>query len=71
MTDEKVKKLIRGLYRIYWNGENGTSVCSVGDYSDGSKWFAPTGWINKPGLNPIGFGKQWRKIKRMELICIE
>ena len=62
-----------GLYRIYWKekgGGGGTSVASVGSLYDGQKWIAPTNWTCKVGGNPTGFGKVWKKVKTIELICV-
>jgi hypothetical protein len=35
-----------GLYKIYWVGENGSSLASIGISRDGEQWFAPTNWVS-------------------------
>lgn len=43
--------LKNGVYRVHWT--NGSfSVCAVGSFSDGTKWFSPANWVSRD-LSPI------------------
>lgn len=65
MTDRKIRKLAKhgtgipmGLHLIHWNS-GGSSICAVGQNSDGSRWIAPTNWL-APLMDPTA--NYWDKI---------
>ena len=37
--------LANGLYRIYWK-DGDSSLAAVGCLANGTRWYAPTNWIN-------------------------
>ncbi len=53
-----------GLHRVHWKG-GGTSLASVGQMSDGRKWFAPCNWVS-PSQNPEA--DFWLEIDHTELL---
>ena len=45
MTEDQVRQLPLGLYRVYWLS-GGMSVAAVGMDSAGNHWLAPTNWVD-------------------------
>lgn len=56
-------RLETGLYRLYWKS-GGFSFAAVGQLRDGTRWFAPTNWIN--GLTST----RWALVERVEVVPI-
>ena len=54
------KTIRHGLYKLYWKS-GGHSLASVGSHRDGTRWYAPTNWINVPGTD-------WESIEYVEVI---
>lgn len=46
MTQLEAKKLSLSLYVLYWKS-GGSSIASVGQLYDGTRWFAPCNWTNE------------------------
>lgn len=65
MTKDEASKLGHGLYRFYWKN-GGSSLASVGSRADGTRWFAPTNWINSKGEG-IG-SSDWAAVDHTVLI---
>jgi hypothetical protein len=63
MTRGEARKLVRGVYRVWWKNDGGQSVAAIGHRADGSAWIAPSNWISVDD-----FGLYWRKVDRVELI---
>tara|TARA_Y100000310_G_C20598360_1_gene771697 strand:+ start:227 stop:601 length:375 start_codon:yes stop_codon:yes gene_type:complete len=57
-----------GLYRIFWKS-GGTSLASVGQTHDGTRWFAPCNWTGK-NENPLVASTDWKLVSRFELIDV-
>ncbi len=54
-----------GLYRVWWRG-GGCSMAALGMRSDGSRWLAPTNWIDPSMEEAV-----WRpKVLRLERLLI-
>ena len=58
-----MKNLPHGIYRLYWK-QGGSSVASVGSLADGTRWFAPSNWINVPSTD-------WSNVSYVELIATQ
>ena len=65
MTEQEIKALKNGVYRIYWNECDGYSVASIGRFPDGSCWLAPSNWISLPTGSSRG---GWSEVHHVELI---
>ncbi len=57
-------KLGLGLYRVWWKS-GGSSLAAVGNGSDGTRWLAPTNWI-EPTTSP-----DWDEVLKMEPISVD
>ena len=66
MERDDIQKIEHGLYRVYWEGDDHTSVAAVGSTSNGDRWLAPTNWISPDCKN-----SSWRAVKRVEKINVE
>lgn len=65
MKKEEIDDLVCGVYAVHWK-TGGVSVAALGMLANGDMWIAPTNWI-EPAMDQ----NQWRKIERMELICLQ
>ena len=45
MKREDFEKLPHGLYYVWWDS-GGCSLAALGSTKSGSRWLAPTNWIN-------------------------
>lgn len=68
MTNPKTKP---GIYRLHWCS-GGSSLASVGQFVDGSNWYAPTNWLGESERHAAtSFAdampwSDWTKIERIE-----
>lgn len=70
MTQEQVKKMPHGLYRVYWK-EGGYSLASMGSCYDGSRWICPCNWTHSDLSYPkVATTMVWRKIERLEEVLV-
>jgi hypothetical protein len=67
MTDDQVQQLSLGVYRIHWKN-GGTSVASVGQLHNGSRWIAPSNWTSRCAQN-MGHTDYWPLIDYVELLA--
>jgi hypothetical protein len=51
-----------GLYRVHWKS-GGYSLAAIGMAKDGTRWIAPTNWV-QPSLNINS--SEWAEIDRLE-----
>ena len=63
MTQDELKALPAGIYRIYWTNGRGASVASIGFDRDGMPRSAGAAWLSPEAL----FGRR-DDIERMQLI---
>jgi hypothetical protein len=65
VTKLEARVLALGLYRLHWH-TGGSSLASVGQLHDGTRWFAPCNWTSsgKAGIAST----QWSGVMRTELI---
>lgn len=63
MTNQQARKLLPGIYRIYWKG-GGNSIAAVGVLHSGNRWFAPTNWTS-PAPPGIASGN-WKMVDDVE-----
>ena len=73
MKLEDVNKLRLGLYIIYWKDDEGKSLSAIGMSSDGTRWMAPTNWINPfcPGcMERSKIIELWDAVERVEEIAV-
>lgn len=65
MIKKQTKKLILGLYRVYWKS-GGSSLASIGQDRFGCRWIAPCNWLSDDrGL--VGT-LDWEDVKYVRLI---
>jgi hypothetical protein len=67
MTDDQVQQLPLGVYRIHWKG-GGTSVASVGQLHNGTRWIAPANWTSGRAQT-MGHTDYWPLIDCVELLA--
>lgn len=79
MTRDEAMALPLGLYRIYWD-EGDTSLVSVGQCHDGSRWFAPCNWTCAVPDKPTSLGAwpvarvattDWSMVERAVAISVD
>ncbi len=65
MTSEQAKKLLHGVYRIYWN-TGGHSLASIGSLSDGERWYSCANWTSngKDGITST----DWSMVKNVVIV---
>lgn len=66
MTQEQVRMVMHGLYRVYWK-DGGQSLASVGSLPDGTRWLAPANWVSVP-MDRDGAVRAWRSVAYLEII---
>jgi len=67
MTEDQVRQLPLGLYRVYWLS-GGMSVAAVGMDSAGNHWLAPTNWSLSRGSDLTAY---WSGVDSIELITTQ
>lgn len=68
MSQQEIKEMPNGLYRIYWK-EGGSSLAAVGCIYNGDRWMAPCNWTSRDYDYPkVATCHNWRKVERVELI---
>jgi hypothetical protein len=50
---DAIPKCPLGLYEVFWNS-GGSSVASIGNMYDGTRWLAPTNWTADVDKDPTG-----------------
>ena len=65
---EEIKNCKLGLYKIHWKKKygGGKSLTSIGYTSDGTRWIAPSNWVNTD--KTLLTNKWIKKIKKIVLI---
>ncbi len=63
MTRDEVMVLPLGLYRVWWE-TGGSSLASIGQGPDGTRWIAPTNWV-APALT-----LDWDEVLHLEPINV-
>ena len=66
MTRKEAKKLVNGVYRVFWK-DGGASVAAIGRLYDGDVWMAPCNWTH-PIPDGIASTSHWTKADRVVLI---
>lgn len=61
MTQNEVKRLHHGLYKLYWK-QGKSSFVAVGSDEAGNRWFMPTNWISETVC------KDWTMVRRVAAI---
>ena len=64
MTQKQVQALSHGMYTIYWK-EGGASLAAVGSLANGTRWMAPTNWVNWQ-MESNAMKSCWRKVRTVE-----
>jgi hypothetical protein len=73
MTEESVRELPFGVYRIHWkkSAGGGSSIGAVGQTYSGKRWLACTNWTNGHDDAPVQGYKIWDRVKKVELITVQ
>lgn len=66
MTANEVKNILPGLYRVFWEGEDRTSLAAIGVMQNGGRWLAPCNWSAASDT-----GDFWMSVERVELVCLD
>lgn len=64
MLTTEIHKLKFGVYRVWWKS-GGSSVASLGYFSDGRRWLAPSNWITLLD----DYEDVWKDIRKMTFLA--
>lgn len=63
MTEDEVREIEPGLYRVTWNTVTEKSLAAVGISPEGTPWLAPTNWTHLAGKTDV-----WEHVASLERI---
>lgn len=67
MIQKDAAGLPLGLYRMFWK-DGGSSLASIGQTYNGTRWFAPSNWTTQSNKHPLVASTNWRMVERVDLI---